>query len=99
METAKLKIEGMSCGHCVKQVTAALTKLPGVEVVDVTVGSAEVRLDPAKSSAAAVAAAVTAAGYDAAADEAGPTKSAGSCGTGCCGSKVNLTSVGGRSNE
>ena len=99
METAKLKIEGMSCGHCVKQVTAALAKLPGVEVVDVKVGSAEVRLDPARSSVEAVTGAVTAAGYEATADESGRVKSAGSCGTGCCGSKVNLTSVGGRSHE
>lgn len=29
----KLKIEGMTCGHCVKAVTDALAKVPGVEKV------------------------------------------------------------------
>ena len=97
METAKLKIEGMSCGHCVKQVTAALRTLSGVEVVDVQVGSAEVRLDPARSSVPAVVGAVTAAGYNATADESGSPDRPNTCGTGCCGSKVNLTGVRGRS--
>lgn len=29
----KLKIEGMTCGHCVKHVTEALSKVPGVQNV------------------------------------------------------------------
>ena len=29
----KLSIEGMTCGHCVKSVTEALAKVPGVEKV------------------------------------------------------------------
>jgi copper chaperone CopZ len=36
----KLSIEGMSCMHCVKAVTEALTSVRGVE------GVPEVRLDP-----------------------------------------------------
>ncbi len=31
-----VNVEGMSCGHCVKSVTEALTKLAGVENVDVS---------------------------------------------------------------
>ena len=37
MEKTYLKIEGMTCGHCVKSVTKALTEMPGV-------GSASVEL-------------------------------------------------------
>jgi len=36
--TTKLRIEGMSCGHCVAHVKAALESVPGVE-------SASVELD------------------------------------------------------
>lgn len=45
MKTAELKIEGMSCGHCVMAVRKELAKLTGVEVDDVQIGSARVRLD------------------------------------------------------
>lgn len=38
----KLKIEGMTCNHCVKSVTGALAKVPGVEkVVDVNLSRNE----------------------------------------------------------
>ena len=45
MKTAELKIEGMSCGHCVMAVKKELGKLTGVEVDDVQIGSARIRLD------------------------------------------------------
>jgi copper chaperone len=35
-----LEIDGMSCGHCVKAVTAALQALPGAEAIAVEVGRA-----------------------------------------------------------
>lgn len=41
----ELKIDGMTCGHCVKAVTQALNEVPGVErVVEVSLerGSAQV---------------------------------------------------------
>lgn len=38
MQSTTLKIDGMTCGHCVSAVTAALQKVPGVV-------SAEVSLD------------------------------------------------------
>jgi copper chaperone len=38
----KLKIEGMTCNHCVKSVTEALAKVPGVEkVVEVSLAQKE----------------------------------------------------------
>jgi len=47
MESTKLKIEGMSCGHCVKSVTQALTNTPGVvsASVDLARGVAEIQHD------------------------------------------------------
>ena len=45
MKTAELKIEGMSCGHCVMAVKKELGKLTGVEIDEVQIGSARVRLD------------------------------------------------------
>jgi copper chaperone len=67
METITLSIEGMSCGHCVAAVREALAELPGVEVEQVRVGAATVRLDGAHTaeSAESVLAAVRDAGYDA----------------------------------
>jgi len=40
--TEVLEIEGMSCGHCVKSVQAALDAVPGVTSAKVSVGHAEV---------------------------------------------------------
>ena len=87
MERAQLSIDGMSCGHCVAQVTSALKTLPGVAVENVQVGSADVSFDPLKVEPKALAEAVTSAGYAAkvadapAACETAP-KSGGKCG--CC---------------
>ena len=41
----QLKIDGMTCGGCVRRVTAALTGLEGVTVEGVEVGKARVTLD------------------------------------------------------
>jgi copper chaperone CopZ len=38
----ELAIEGMHCGGCVTRLTAALEQVPGVDVVNVAVGSAQV---------------------------------------------------------
>jgi copper chaperone CopZ len=61
-----LKIQGMSCDHCVNRVKAALNTVAGVQVEDVKVGSARVSYNPATTSPAEIAAAVTNAGYEAA---------------------------------
>lgn len=40
----KVTIEGMGCAHCVTAVREALEALPGVQVEEVEIGSATVRL-------------------------------------------------------
>lgn len=45
MKATELKIEGMSCGHCVMAVKKELSSLKGVEVDDIQIGSARIRLD------------------------------------------------------
>lgn len=65
MEQLQLEITGMSCGHCVASVRRALGHLDGIEVRDVTVGSALVAYDPARAHAEAIADAVRDEGYEA----------------------------------
>lgn len=50
MEQLRLSIDGMSCGHCVRAVSDALAKLPGVQVEQVSVGTASVAYDPGQTS-------------------------------------------------
>lgn len=65
MEQLRLDIQGMSCGHCVASVRRALDDVDGVEVRDVTIGSATVAYDPARVRPETVADAVRDEGYDA----------------------------------
>lgn len=65
MTDVMLRIEGMHCGSCVKNVTRALSRLDGVDVRRVDIGTALVAIDPARTSAETVAAAITDAGYPA----------------------------------
>ena len=58
-------IEGMSCGHCVAAVSEALQDLPGVNVDQVRIGSAEVTYEPAQVSPEQIVLAVEDAGYSA----------------------------------
>ncbi len=60
MTTHELRVEGMSCQHCVKSVREALLRVPGVSRVDVEIGRARVEgdVDPR-----ALAAALDTAGY------------------------------------
>lgn len=44
MKTIDLNITGMSCGNCVKHVTQALSKVPGVHHADVDLTSAHARI-------------------------------------------------------
>ena len=66
MEKTKLKISGMSCQHCVKTVTDALTELPGVRRAKVNLRKAEavVRFDASRVSTADLTKAITAAGFE-----------------------------------
>jgi copper chaperone len=50
MEHVTLAISGMSCGGCVSKVSNALTTIPGVQVDAVTVGSATVSYDNARTT-------------------------------------------------
>ena len=64
MERMTMKIDGMSCSHCVKAVHEALAELPGVDVEQVEIGSARVAYDPARADRTALAEAVRDAGYE-----------------------------------
>lgn len=63
MNDATLKIEGMSCGHCVGQVRNALARLDGVQVHRVTVGEAGLSYDPEAVTLTEIVEAVKQAGY------------------------------------
>lgn len=63
MKTQELKIEGMTCGHCVMSVQKELAKLAGVTVEKVEIGSAKVQFDETKVNPAMLANAVEEAGY------------------------------------
>jgi copper ion binding protein len=63
MEEAIIKIEGMSCQHCVMQVEKALGTLPGVWDSHVTIGSAVVHYDESAVKKEEIEAAIEAAGY------------------------------------
>lgn len=63
MDRMTMKIDGMSCGHCVSAVTKALEALPDVQVEQVKVGSATVAFDPATTTEARIAEAVETKGY------------------------------------
>lgn len=64
--TVTLKVEGMTCGHCVGRVQKALESAPGVveAKVDLDAGTAEVRFG-AGADAAGLSEIVTEAGYPA----------------------------------
>ena len=50
MDHLELKIDGMTCGHCVSAVTKALKGMEGVNLEQVSVGSATVSYDPEVTS-------------------------------------------------
>lgn len=66
MNEVTIRVEGMSCGGCVKNVTGVLQALAGVEAVQVSLeqATATVRHDPAKVPVEALRAAVEGAGFD-----------------------------------
>ena len=67
MDEVTIKIEGMSCGGCVKNVSSVLQALPGVADAQVSLAEAcaTVRYDPAQVSVQALREAVENAGFDA----------------------------------
>lgn len=65
MERMTLKIDGMTCGHCVSQLTKALETLDGVKLEQLSVGSATVSFDPAVASEERITQAIEDQGYSA----------------------------------
>lgn len=63
MTELTLKIEGMSCQHCVMSVKKAIDGVSGVSSSDVEVGSAKVTYDENSATKEAIAAAIRSAGY------------------------------------
>jgi copper chaperone len=64
METMKIQIGGMSCGHCIGQVTKALSGAEGIVVQKVTVGEAIVSYDSAVTNPQAIETIIVEAGYE-----------------------------------
>ena len=67
METTTIKVDGMSCGGCVKSVTGVLTALDGVAKAEVSLEQkqAVVEFDAAKVTRDQLKAAVEDAGFEA----------------------------------
>ena len=66
LQTFELPISGMDCAECTQHVQHAIEKLPGVQSVNVFLGTekAIVKLDPAQVDLPTIRAAVQGAGYD-----------------------------------
>ena len=67
METTTIKVDGMSCGGCVKSVTGVLTALDGVAKAEVSLEQkqAVVEFDAAKLTRDQLKAVIGDAGFDA----------------------------------
>lgn len=63
MDRITMKIDGMSCGNCVRHVTKALESLDGVQVERVEIGSATLAFDPAAASEDRITQAIEDEGY------------------------------------
>ena len=63
----EFSVEGMHCGGCVKSVTGAIARLPGVSKCEVSLEkkAATVEYDDTAIKAAAIVAAIEAAGFEA----------------------------------
>jgi copper chaperone CopZ len=63
--TSTYTVTGMTCGHCVQAVTGELSALPGVDAVQIDLGTGAVMVTSAAPLAGdAVRAAVDEAGYE-----------------------------------
>lgn len=63
MAEATIKIEGMSCEHCVMRVRKAFDTLGGITDLDVKIGTARVTYDESRVKREDLEAAIEAAGY------------------------------------
>ncbi len=63
MKELELKIDGMSCAHCVESIRKALGEIDGVSVERVEVGTAKVAYDPERTEPDRILAAVSDEGF------------------------------------
>lgn len=95
METVDLSVDGMTCGSCVQAAKRALSRIPGVESVDVRLEEGAATVRGQGIAAQALVAALAEVGYPArlasAAAQEGRRNAPGGCGSGrasggcCCG--------------
>jgi len=66
METTVVRVDGMTCGGCVRSVTNVLKSLPGVANAEVSLekSEAKVTFDPARANPAVLRKAIEDAGYE-----------------------------------
>jgi copper chaperone len=65
MKEVTLRIDGMHCGACIRRVTQALHSVNGVEVEEVRLGAARVKVPEASVDESALLASVAKAGFSA----------------------------------
>ena len=65
MTSVTYQVTGMTCEHCVRAVEGRLRKTPGVEVLNVAIGSADVRYDATAMSIDDIAELIADEGYTA----------------------------------
>ncbi|HXW68599.1 MAG TPA: heavy-metal-associated domain-containing protein [Dissulfurispiraceae bacterium] len=63
MSETVIKIEGMSCQHCVMRVKKALDGIAGITEANVTIGGANIKYDESKVKMEDIYSAVGKAGY------------------------------------
>ena len=63
MKPVQMSIQGMTCGHCVMSVKKELSKVEGLTINSVKIGSAEVVVDESKVTDQKLKEAVEEAGY------------------------------------
>lgn len=66
MQTATIKIKGMTCMGCVNSIKTVLKNLPGIAQLEVTLDPAQavVQFDPASTNSDQLKAAIVDAGFD-----------------------------------
>ncbi len=64
MQNVVLKVDGMSCGHCVSSVEGAVTKLGAIAKVDLASKSVTVEYEDSKITLNAIKEAIEEQGYD-----------------------------------
>ena len=63
MTEISIKVEGMTCGHCVMRIKKAIEGLQGFSESDVQIGLVKVKFDDSKTNREAIEKAITETGY------------------------------------